>query len=188
MTDLVPIRNAGGAVGEMPPASVPALVGEAGKSASLRCNIRNPNTRAAYRRTAAAFLNWCETRAGLVDLRQVQPIHVAAYIEELRGQHLACLRMLFDWLVTGQVIPSNPAHAVRGPRYSVSKGATPVRSSEEASDLLKGMGLSTVVGLRDRAIIAARPPASAPPCRSPLRITFHRKSAGGCACANKTAS
>ena len=26
-------------------------------------------------------------------------------------QHLACIRMLFDWLVTGQIVPANPAHA-----------------------------------------------------------------------------
>jgi site-specific recombinase XerD len=63
--------------------------------------------------------------------------------------------MLFDWLVTGQVVPANPAHSVRGPRHSVSKGSTPVLSSEEARELLKGMDVSTVVGLRDRAILAA---------------------------------
>jgi site-specific recombinase XerD len=62
--------------------------------------------------------------------------------------------MLFDWLVTGQIIPSNPAHAVRGPRYSVSKGATPVLSSEEARHLLRNMDVSHVVGMRDRALIA----------------------------------
>lgn len=147
---------------------LPALITGAGKSASLlfldffTVNIRNPNTRAAYGRAAGAFLRWCETRAGLAELRHLQPVHVAAYIEGLQRelaaptvkQHLACIRMLFDWLVTGQVIPSNPAHAVRGPRYSVSKGSTPVLSSEEASELLKGMDISTVVGLRDRAIIA----------------------------------
>jgi integrase/recombinase XerD len=69
-------------------------------------------------------------------------------------QHLAAVRMCFDWLVTGQVMPSNPAHSVRGPRHSVSKGSTPVLSSDEARDLLKGMVVSTVVGLRDRAVIA----------------------------------
>jgi site-specific recombinase XerC len=31
-------------------------------------------------------------------------------------QHLAAIRMLFDWLVTGHVIDTNPAHSVRGPR------------------------------------------------------------------------
>ena len=99
---------------------------------------------------------------GLARLGDVQPVHVAAYIELLAGemsaptvkQHLACIRMLFDWLVIGQVMPSNPAHSVRGPRHSVSKGVTPVLSSEEATALLTGMDVSTVVGLRDRAIIA----------------------------------
>jgi integrase/recombinase XerD len=70
------------------------------------------------------------------------------------AQHLACIRMLFDCLVTGQVMPSNPAHSVRGPRHSVSKGVTPVLSSEEATALLTGMDVSSVVGLRDRAIFA----------------------------------
>ena len=92
----------------------------------------------------------------------MQPFHVAAYIEELQAvrsaptvkQHLACIRMVFDWLVTGQVVSSNPAHSVRGPRYSVSKGSTPVLSSDEARELLKGMNVSTVVGVRDRALIA----------------------------------
>lgn len=69
-------------------------------------------------------------------------------------QHLACIRMLFDWLVAGQLITSNPAHSVRGPRHSVTKGVTPVLSSEEATALLGGMDVSTVAGLRDRAVMA----------------------------------
>jgi site-specific recombinase XerD len=146
---------------------LPALVAEAGERASWRfvefftVHIRNLNTRAAYSRAAAAFLAWCEAR-GISGLDEVRPVHVAAYIEELGGkrsaptvkQHLACLRMLFDWLVTGQVILTNPAHSVRGPRHSVAKGATAVISSAEARELLDSMDSSTVVGLRDRAIVA----------------------------------
>ena len=146
---------------------LPALITGAGKRASLRflefftVNIRNKNTRKAYARAATMFLQWCEGQ-GIDGLGHVQPIHVAAYIEQLGRemsppsvkQHLACIRMLFDWLVTGQVMPSNPAHSVRGPRHSVSKGSTPVLSSEEATALLKDMNVSTVVGLRDRALIA----------------------------------
>ena len=146
---------------------LPAIIAGAGKPVARRflefftVNIRNKNTRAAYARAARDFLRWCE---GLeIDaLGRVQPVHVAAYVEQLLRemsppsvkQHLAGIRMMFDWLVTGQVVPSNPAHAVRGPRHSVSKGATPVLSSEEATALLTGMHVSTVVGLRDRAIIA----------------------------------
>jgi len=145
---------------------LPALIAGAGQGAARRfrdfftVNIRNRNTRAAYARAAAMFLRWCEARGLALD--HIEPIHVAAYIEQLQEQHaaptvkqhLACIRMLFDWLVTGQVLPSNPAHAVRGPRYSVAKGSTPVLSSEEATALLAGMDTSSVVGLRDRALIA----------------------------------
>jgi len=64
----------------------------------------------AYGRAGAAFLDWCEAR-GLRELATIQPVHVAAYIEELGREryaptvkrHLACIGMLFDWLVIGQV-------------------------------------------------------------------------------------
>ena len=150
-----------------PGVQLPALIAAAGKPGARRfleffaVNIRNRNTRTAYARAVRGFLDWCAGR-GLLCLQDVQPVHVAAYIEQLQGeraaptvkQHLAAIRMLFDWLVTGQVMPSNPAHSVRGPRHSVSKGSTPVLSSAEARELLKGMDVSSVVGLRDRAILA----------------------------------
>ena len=71
-------------------------------------------------------------------------MHVAAYIEGLREiiaapsvkLQLAALRMLFNWLVVSQVIPSNPAHAVRGPKHVVRKGKTPVLAAEEARVLI----------------------------------------------------
>jgi site-specific recombinase XerD len=68
-------------------------------------------------------------------------------------QHLAAIRMLFDWLVTGHVIDVNPAHAVRGPKYVVKKGKTPVLNAEEARALLDAIDISTLTGLRDRALI-----------------------------------
>lgn len=124
-------------------------------------NIRNPNTRAAYGHAAASFAAWCEVR-GIVELAHVQPIHIAAYIEGLQGTlsapsikvQLAGLRMLFDCLVVGQVIPLNPAHAVRGPKYSAKKGKTPVLTAEEARELFDSIDVSELIGLRDRALIA----------------------------------
>ena len=62
-------------------------------------------------------------------------------------------RMLFDWLVIGQVMPTNPAGSVRGPRHSVKKGKTPVLAAEEARALLDAIDTSTLIGLRDRALI-----------------------------------
>ncbi len=58
---------------------------------------------------------------------------------------------LFDWLVVGQIIDVNPAHAVRGPRHVVTKGRTPVLNREEAHALLASIDTSTLTGLRDRA-------------------------------------
>lgn len=57
-------------------------------------------------------------------------------------------------MVTGQIMPTNPAHAVRGPSYSTKKGKTPVLSPEEARQLLDSIPTDTIVGLRDRAFIA----------------------------------
>jgi site-specific recombinase XerC len=47
-------------------------------------------------------------------------------------QRLAANRHLFDWLVTGQVVPINPAGSVRGPRHVVTSGQTPVLDPAEA--------------------------------------------------------
>ena len=98
----------------------------------------------------------------------MQPIHVAAYIEELQQRiaapsvkvQLAAIRMLFDWLVLGQIVPTNPASVVRGPKYVVKKGKTPILSADEARTLLDSIdthysyGAPRIVGLRDRALIA----------------------------------
>jgi site-specific recombinase XerC len=61
----------------------------------------------------------------LVSIRAVQLVHAATWIEastrDLAApsvkQRLATIRHLFDWLVTGQVAPVNPAGSVRGPRH-----------------------------------------------------------------------
>jgi len=124
-------------------------------------NIRNRNTRKAYLRAAADFAAWCDDNH-LHSLDEVEPVHVATYIEDLSQrraapsvkQHLAALRMLFDWLVVGQVLYSNPASSVRGPKHSVKKGKTPVLSAEEARQLLNAIEPISAVGMRDRALIA----------------------------------
>ena len=100
-------------------------------------NIRNRNTRKAYFVAVSQFSVWCESKK--LPLERIEPMHVAAYIEQLGTvaskptvkQHLAAIRMLFDWLVVGQVMPTNPAHSVRGPKHSVRKGKTSVLSAEE---------------------------------------------------------
>jgi integrase/recombinase XerD len=123
-------------------------------------NIPNSNTRRAYFGAAGRFSAWC-LRNGLTEIAGIQPIHVAAWLQELGRdhsrptvkQHLAAIRMLFDWLIVGQLLPYNPAASVRGPKHSVKRGKTPVLSTEEMRDLLDSIEIDTLLGLRDRALI-----------------------------------
>jgi site-specific recombinase XerD len=145
---------------------VPALIATVGDQASWRyvefftANIRNPHTRRAYARACSRFFAWCETRG--LSLTSIRPFDVAAWIEEVQEKHgapgvkqqLAAVRMLFDWLVIGQVVPMNPAAAVRGPKYVVKTGKTPVLEGDEWRGLMNSIPIETVRDLRDRALIA----------------------------------
>jgi site-specific recombinase XerD len=146
---------------------VPMIIAHAGDRAAKRfleffaATIRNKNTRMAYYRACVRFFDWCdEHKIGALD--DIEPLHVAAYIETMQTgfekpsvkQHLAAIRMLFDWLVTGQIVATNPAHAVSGPKHVVKTGKTTVLDTEQARRLLDSVDTSTVVGLRDRALIS----------------------------------
>ena len=143
---------------------LPQVIVDAGPQATARFleffagRIANARTRAAYGRAVGQFLGWCEARG--LRLRDVSPLHVAAYIRTHPGsaptakQHLAAIRMLGDWLVVSQVLPVNPAAAVRGPKHVVTKGATPVLSPAEARKLLESIDTGALAGLRDRALLS----------------------------------
>jgi site-specific recombinase XerD len=146
---------------------MPAIIADAGEPAARRyleffgVTIRNRNTRTAYLHAASRFFAWCDHHQ-LGRLEDIEPLHVAAYIEALGKdfekptvkQHLAGIRMLFDWLVTGQVVATNPAHSVRGPKHVVKTGKTTVLDADQARRLLDSIDTSTLVGLRDRALIS----------------------------------
>ena len=122
-------------------------------------SLRNRNTRLAYVTAAYRFADWCAARG--LTLSTVRPLHVAGYIEQLTRtyaaatvkQNLAALRQLFDWLVVGQVIPTNPTAAIRGPKHVVNTGKTPVLTAAETRSLLDSIDTTTLIGLRDRALI-----------------------------------
>lgn len=180
--DLVPAAKPSPSPAKTARIVLPAILTSAGDDAVTRfaeyftVTIQNPHTRRAYFRNALTFLRWCEDR-GISDLKAIKPMMVAAFIEHLKPthakpsikQHLATVRMLFDWLVTGHVVDVNPAHSVRGPKHVVSKGLTPVLDSEETKRLLESIpvirggsgknqgeaGTPNLIGLRDRALIGA---------------------------------
>jgi site-specific recombinase XerD len=179
--------------------AVPSMVANAGERASRRfldffaASIENDNTRVAYCRAVCNFFAWLEQH-GIGELPDIEPFHVAAYLKALKvsepgdptvrqraaakptvKQHLAAVRMLFDWLIVGQVLAINPAHAVRGPKHVVNRGKTPVLTEDQARRLLESIRITkkvkkTVIlddglpakvevevprleGLRDRALI-----------------------------------
>jgi site-specific recombinase XerD len=96
---------------------VPRVIADAGDQAARRfleffaATIRNKNTRMAYYRAVERFFAWCDYHR-IGEIADIEPVHVAAYIEAMGKdfekptvkQHLAAIRMLFDWLVTGQVV------------------------------------------------------------------------------------
>jgi site-specific recombinase XerD len=144
----------------------PAPVAAMGERASYRffefftAQIRNPHTRRAYARAAYEFFAWLEAQ-GVTTLTAIECVHVAAYVEQLQKARsaptaklrLAALKHLFDWMVIGQIMPTNPAAAVRGPRHIVRRGKTPVLDPSEARQLLNAIDTGSVIGLRDRALI-----------------------------------
>jgi integrase/recombinase XerD len=145
--------------------TLPVIIRAQGERASRRfiefftATIRNRNTRMAYARAVKQFFDWCDERR--LDLADIEAISVATYIEQLGTkaskptvkQHLAAIRQLFDYLTTGGILDVNPAASVRGPRYIVKRGKTPVLSSEEARKLLDSIESTSLIGLRDRALI-----------------------------------
>jgi site-specific recombinase XerD len=145
---------------------LPTLIADAGDQAAWRyidfftSNIRNPNTRRPYTRACGQLFAWCDERG--LTLGTIRPFDVATYVEGRQQNHsapdvkqpLAAVRMLFDWLITGQVVPANPAAAVRRPKHVVKTGKTQVLDGKEWRKLIDAIPTETVRGLRDRALIA----------------------------------
>ena len=149
------------AAGAGPP---PAIVADAGNLAQFawdeffNARLRNAHTRDAYARAVRRFLDCCE-QAG-IGLRQVTPGMIGRHLESMavspstRKLHLAALRHFFDCLVERHVVVLNPAASVRGERHEVVEGKTPEIGVRNARRLLSSVAANSVVGLRDRAIVA----------------------------------
>ena len=156
MNQLVPVTD-----------RAPALIAAAGERASYRflefftANIRNPHTRRAYARAAKEFFDWLEARG----------------VTRARGDRERACRRLYRAVAEGAIRADReaapggvaplvrlagrsarscrpiPPRAVRGPRHIVRRGKTPVLDPAEARQLIDAIDTTTVIGLRDRALI-----------------------------------
>lgn len=125
--------------------------------------LRCANTRRAYERSAADFFSYAHAQLGITSLDDVKPFHVSAWLDAMTAsglsaptvkQRLAALNGLFESLLLQRIITSNPARLVKGPSHVVSKGRTPVLTGGEMVQLLEAIDPSTLIGKRDRAMIA----------------------------------
>ena len=168
---IAPGRRNQGILTKAPPMQNSALFSASEKSERrfrefFTAHVRNPNTRLAYLAAVRRFAEWCEGRG--ITLDRVEPVVVAAHVEELSRtlspasvkQHLAALRMLFDWLVVGQVLPFNPASSVRGP----------APCGEWRQDPGAGRQGDPGPAGRDRRLDARRPPRPGLPGRAGLQL------------------
>ena len=149
-------------------AELPAIIHRAGSNAVFAAQeffagmIRNPHTRRAYRKAVTEFLKWAEKHGG-GDLGQIAPWHVGQYFADMaadtsiatRNMRLSALRHFFDNLVNRHAIAINPARTVRGEKFNVMEGRTPEIPIADVRKLLASVDTSHIVGLRDRAILAA---------------------------------
>ena len=161
--DLVAVSSPGVVSSNRNDAAVPVLIRDAGPAANFAWDefiygkIRNPHTRDAYERAIRQFLKHCDELHR--QLSSVSPRDVGSYLDGLdyapatKKLHLSALRHFFDTLVTRHVVVLNPAASVRGERLQVIEGKTPEITITQARKLMASIDISTVVGLRDRAII-----------------------------------
>ena len=163
--EIAPTTTALQVPGDWVIGGLPAIVQRAGPTAVERvveffaAEIANPSTRAAYAKAVTRFFNWCDNRG--LDLDQISPATVTDYAEDLQSayrasttkQHLAAIRRLFEWLVVGHVVPSNPVATVRGPTSVMAPGKTPILQPADVRLLLDSVDTSSIGGLRDRALL-----------------------------------
>jgi site-specific recombinase XerD len=147
-----------------PPA--PAIITDAGGAAKFawdeffKAKIANDQTRKNYAHAVGKFLVWCNDPERRIPLIQISPGHVGDYLSSLelatptKKLRLAALRKFFDVLVVRHVAILNRAASVQAERYAVVEGKTPAISAKHARRLLEYLDTSSLVGLRDRAIIA----------------------------------
>jgi integrase len=143
---------------------VPALIADIGPEATKRyfefftVPIRNKNTRIAYYHAIGQFLDWCQ-RAGFRGLEDIEPITVAAYVEQHPGspatikQHMSAIRMLFSWLTEKGILAMKPAREAKTEKFSRTEGKTPAFDTEQVQKVLDKIDTSNEVGLRDRALL-----------------------------------
>ncbi|MFO0887943.1 MAG: phage integrase N-terminal SAM-like domain-containing protein [Isosphaeraceae bacterium] len=144
----------------------PAIIAAAGGGAEFawdeffKASLPNAYTRKNYIHAVRKFLAWCDHDDRKIPLTRIAPGDVGEYLQGLelspatKKLHLAAIRKFFDRLVVRHVVILNPAASARSERYQVIEGKTEEIKPKHARQLLDSIDTGTIVGLRDRAILA----------------------------------
>lgn len=125
-------------------------------------NIANPCTKRAYQNDLEDFTAFLGIRDP-DELRHVTRAHVLAWRSTLEQRSLSpstirrklsAIASLFDHLCETNSIAGNPVDGVKRPKANSNEGTTPAISDHQARALLDAPDSSTLVGLRDRAVLA----------------------------------
>lgn len=126
-------------------------------------DLRTDPTRQAYGSAVAALLEYVSTHHHVDTLEGITSLHIGAWVEHLKSRGLAtptiklriaAVRRVFGWLVAFRVLDTNPAAWIKTALHTVTKGKTPVLTGEEMATLLRSIDTSTLIGQRDRTMIA----------------------------------
>jgi len=127
-------------------------------------NLRNPNTRKAYRGDIHDFSTFVGVHTP-GDFRRVTRAHVLVWRDHLVARELgaatirrklAALSSLYAYLCDRNAVEGNPVAGVARPTSTTAtgEGATPAISAAQARALLEAPNPDTLKGKRDRAILA----------------------------------
>lgn len=125
-------------------------------------NIENTNTRRAYRIDVKDFTNFAGIRRA-EEFRMVKRAHVIAWRKQLEARALepatvrrkiSAVASLFNHLCECNAVAFNPANGVKRPNAGANEGKSAALSDDQAKAILEAPPLSTLKGLRDRAILS----------------------------------
>ena len=127
----------------------------------LTTKIANRHSRDNYSRSVIHFLTWCFNQGG--GIKAVTPEVMGHYRDHIRNDlglevptvnnKLSGISRYFRALIQENAIDANPADKTERPKFERDDGTTPEIPVKEAAALLQSIDTSTVVGLRDRAVI-----------------------------------
>lgn len=156
---MVPIRAAEKQIVKTSRADLLAAVPE---SSVWLANFTSRRTRDTYRRSIAGFVAAMEIRDES-EWKKIKPAHAIAWREAMKQAgkskrtihtRMSALSSLFKHLCEKQVVSENPVRDVKRPKVATDQVASVVLTRKQALRLLEAPPKETVMGLRDRAILA----------------------------------